>query len=239
MFMQSHPEPLPIRQPPQVDARYRKEGLHLSTEAGGEIKRTRQVRVAVPFWKNPRVWMIGGAVAVCGVIALVAFRVQQSVGGQDGTYVAQEEPINHEAVLAGPNQAAEESFTSSHGVLEELQDGVLVNEAWYYLEQADVAIVKEGEPCYRQSRTCALNQFQLDTERMLDEAAKANDTKAMNAALFRFEAVELARTLDQPPADLQIQTARAAIQSVVGYHERNFQLSVEKKAYELNQTDAR
>ncbi|MBD2429214.1 hypothetical protein [Phormidium sp. FACHB-1136] len=214
--------------PPPVPLNYRTE--RLETAPDGPIQNIHLV--PSPWWQNRRYWAVGGlsVVALCGV----AFAVAQSARvGTEGTYQSQTPGPNLDNVLAAGQHRLDGNYHDSRLVLEEVQRSVLENEAYRYRTEAERAVRLETDPCFGQQLICPLNRFQRDAQAQLDLAKAERDWGRAQAALFRVNAVELARSLPSVPTDPPINLAVIAIENLAQYHDRTHALSEEVKAHEI------
>jgi hypothetical protein len=214
--------------PPPVPLNYRQE--RIETAPDGPIQNIHLV--PLPWWQNRRYWAVGGlsAVALCGV----AFALAQSGRmGTEGTYQSENPGPNYDNVLAAANERLDGNYNDSRLVLEDVERSVLENEAYRYRTEAERAVRLETDPCYGQQLICPLNRFQRDAQAQLDIAKADRDWGKAHAALFRVNAVELARSLPSVPQDPPINLAVVAIENLALYHDRTHALSEEVKAHEV------
>jgi hypothetical protein len=190
--------------------------------------------VPAPWWQNRRYWVVGGlsVVAMAGVMFAFA---QSSRVGTEGTYQSENPGPNLDNVLAAASERLEGNYNDSRLVLEEVQRSVLENEAYRYRTEAERAVRLETDPCFGQQLICPLNRFQRDAQAQLDIAKGERDWGKAQAALFRVNAVELARSLPSVPQDPAINLAVVAIENLALYHDRTHSLSEEVKAHEIRQ----
>jgi hypothetical protein len=118
-------------------------------------------------------------------------------------------------------------------VLDDVARSVLENEAYRYRTEAERAVRLETDPCYGQQLICPLNRFQRDAQAALDIAKVERDWGKAQTALFRVEAVEVARSMDALPQDPPINLAVVAIENITQYHDRQHSLSQEVQAHEV------
>ena len=214
--------------PPPVPLDYRKEAFTPAPD--GPIQNIHLV--PLPWWQNRRYWAVGGLslVALCGV----AFAFAQSARvGSEGTYQSQSPGPNLDNVLAAGQHRLDGNYHDSRLVLEDVARSVLENEAYRYRTEAERAVRLETDPCFGQQLICPLNRFQRDAQTQLDLAKAERDWGRAQAALFRVNAVELARSLPSVPTDPPINLAVIAIENLAQYHDRTHALSEEVKAHEI------
>ena len=214
--------------PPPVPLDYRKETFAPAPE--GPIQNIHLI--PLPWWQNRRYWAVGGlsVVAVAGVLFALA---QSARVGTEGTYQSENPGPNLDNVLAAAHERLDGNYHDSRMVLEDVGRSVLENEAYRYRTEAEKAVRLETDPCYQQQLICPLNRFQRDAQAQLDIAKAERDWRKAHAALFRVNAVELARNLPSVPQDPPINLAVVAIENLAQYHDRTHSLSEEVKAHEI------
>ena len=214
--------------PPPVPLNYRSERIETAPE--GPIQNIHLV--PLPWWQNRRYWAVGGlsVAALAGVMFAVA---QSGRMGTEGTYQSENPGPNYDNVLAAASERLDGNYHDSRLVLEDVERSVLENEAYRYRTEAERAVRLETDPCYQQQLICPLNRFQRDAQAQLDLAKRERDWGKAQAALFRVNAVELARSLPSVPQDPPINLAVVAIENLALYHDRSHSLSEEVKAHEI------
>lgn len=218
------------RQPPAVPYQYRRETV---APAGKAIEYHDGVQlVAGPWYKNVRLLGFGGLTLV--VLAAVLFAASQARrAGDQGEYQIQETPADYARVL----EAAQGGLTSTHQdslrVLEEFESSVLSQEAHRYRSEAEKAIQKASDPCFGQTLDCAYGRYQSDAAAAVEHAYQRRDWQAMQAAIFRFNAVEAARESNTLPAEPSANLGRLSMLNTVDYHRRMNLLNAEVQANEL------
>jgi hypothetical protein len=214
--------------PPPVPLDYRSERIERAPD--GPIQNIHLV--PLPWWQNRRYWAVGGCAAVA--LAGVAFAFAQSGRmGTEGTYQSENPGPNYDNVLASASERLDGNYNDSRLVLEDVERSVLENEAYRYRTEAERAVKLETDPCYQQQLICPLNRFQRDAQAQLDIAKGERNWGKAHAALFRVNAVELARSLPSVPQDPPINLAVVAIENLALYHDRTHSLSEEVKAHEI------
>jgi hypothetical protein len=153
--------------------------------------------------------------------------------GTEGTYQSENPGPNYDNVLAAASERLDGNYHDSRLVLEDVERSVLENEAYRYRTEAERAVRLDTDPCYGQQLICPLNRFQRDAQAALDIAKVERDWGKAQAALFRVEAVEVARSMDALPSDPPINLAVVAIENMAQYHDRQHSLSEEVEAHEV------
>ena len=214
--------------PPPVPLDYRTECVAAAPD--GPIQNIHLV--PLPWWQNRRYWAVGGlsVVALAGVAVALA---QSGRMGTEGTYQSETPAPNVENVLAAAHERLDGNYHDSRMVLEDVQRSVLENEAFRFRTEAERAVRLPTDPCYGQQLICPLNRFQRDAQAQLDLAKADRDWGKAQAALFRVNAVELARSLPSVPQDPPINLAVVAIENLALYHDRTHALSQEVKAHDV------
>ncbi|QQE67463.1 hypothetical protein GFS31_41760 (plasmid) [Leptolyngbya sp. BL0902] len=214
--------------PPPVSLNYRTERLETAPE--GPIQNIHLV--PLPWWQNRRYWAVGGlsVVAVAGVVVALA---QSARVGTEGIYQSQTPGPNVDNVLAAGQSRMEGNYHDSRMVLEDVARSVLENEAYRFRTEAERAVRLSTDSCYQQQLICPLNRYQRDAQAQLDLAKSERDWGRAQAALFRVNAVELARSLPALPQDPPMNLAVIAIENIAQHHERLHSLSQEVKAHEI------
>jgi hypothetical protein len=214
--------------PPPVPLNYRQERIETAPDAPIQNFHL----IPLPWFQNRRYWAVGGlsVVAVAGVAFAFA---QAGRVGNEGTYQSDTPAPNYENVIAAASQRLDGNYHDSRLVLEDVQRSVLENEAYRYRTEAERAVRLETDPCYQQQLICPLNRFQRDAQAQLDIAKTERDWGKAHDALFRVNAVELARALPSVPQDPPINLAVVAIENLAQYHDRTHSLSEEVKAHEI------
>ncbi|MBD2428419.1 hypothetical protein [Phormidium sp. FACHB-1136] len=214
--------------PPPVPLDYRKETIETAPE--GPIQNI--YRVPLPWWQNRRYWAVGGLSLVA--LSGVAFALAQSGRvGNTGVYQSQNPGPNLDNVLSAAQDRLSGNYQDSRLVLEDVQRSVLENEAYRFRTEAERAVRRETDPCFGQQLICPLNRFQRDAQAQLDIAKTERDWRKANNALFRVNAVELARNLPSVPQDPPINLAVVAIENITQFHDRTHSLSQEVQAHEV------
>jgi hypothetical protein len=214
--------------PPPVPLDYRRE--RIETAPDGPIQNIHLV--PLPWWQNRRYWAVGGLSVAA--LAGVAFALAQSGRmGTEGTYQSENPGPNYDNVLAAASERLDGNYHDSRLVLEDVERSVLENEAYRYRTEAERAVRLDTDPCYGQQLICPLNRFQRDAQAQLDLAKADRDWGKAQAALFRVDAVELARSLPSVPQDPALNLAVVAIENLALYHDRTHSLSEEVKAHEI------
>ena len=214
--------------PPPVPLDYRRETIESAPD--GPIQNIHLV--PLPWWQNRRYWAVGGL----SVVALsgVAFAFAQSGRvGTEGIYQSDTPAPNYENVIAAAQDRLSGNYQDSRLVLDDVARSVMENEAYRYRTEAERAVRLETDPCFGQQLICPLNRFQRDAQAQLDLAKAERDWRKANAALFRVQSVELARSLGRLPQDPPINLAVVAIENIAQYHDRTHSLSDEVKAHEV------
>ena len=186
----------------------------------------------LPWWQNRRYWAVGGL--SLAALTGVAFALAQSGRvGNEGVYQSENPAPNYENVIAAAQDRLSGNYQDSRLVLDDVARSVLENEAYRYRTEAERAVRIETDPCYGQQLICPLNRFQRDAQAALDIAKVERDWGKAQAALFRVEAVEVARSMDALPSDPPINLAVVAIENMAQYHDRQHSLSEEVEAHEV------
>ena len=212
--------------PPAVHLQYRREVV------GGASPIQNIYLAPLPWWQNRRYWAAGG-IAFAALSGIAFALAQSGRTGDEGTYQSEQPGPNYENVLAVAQDRLSGNYEDSRLVLSDVSKAVLTNEAYRYRQQAEQAVMKPTDPCYQQQIICPLNRYQLDAQVMLDLAKADRDWGKANAALFRVEAVEQARSMAALPQDPPTNLAVVAIQNLVQYHDRQHSLSEEVQAHEV------
>jgi hypothetical protein len=219
-----------MNSPPPVPLDYRKEAFTPAPE--GPIQNI--YRVPLPWWQNRRYWAVGGL--SLAALTGVAFALAQSGRvGTEGVYQSENPAPNYENVIAAAQDRLSGNYQDSRLVLDDVARSVLENEAYRYRTEAERAVRQETDPCYGQQLICPLNRFQRDAQAALDIAKVERDWSRANAALFRVQAVELARSMTALPQDPPINLAVVAIENIAQYHDRTHSLSQEVQAHEVRE----
>jgi hypothetical protein len=214
--------------PPPVPLDYRKEAFAPAPE--GPIQNIHIV--PLPWWQNRRYWAVGGL--SLAALSGVAFAMAQSGRvGNEGVYQSENPAPNYENVIAAAQDRLSGNYQDSRLVLDDVARSVLENEAYRYRTEAERAVRLETDPCYGQQLICPLNRFQRDAQAALDIAKVERDWGKAQTALFRVEAVEVARSMDALPSDPPINLAVVAIENITQYHDRQHSLSQEVQAHEV------
>ena len=150
-------------------------------------------------------------------------------------YQSENPAPNYENVIAAAQDRLSGNYQDSRLVLDDVARSVLENEAYRYRTEAERAVRQETDPCYGQQLICPLNRFQRDAQAALDIAKVERDWSRANAALFRVQAVELARSMTALPQDPPINLAVVAIENIAQYHDRTHSLSQEVQAHEVRE----
>jgi hypothetical protein len=216
--------------PPPVPLDYRKEAF--APVPDGPIQNIHLV--PLPWWQNRRYWAVGGLslAALTGVAFAMA---QSSRVGNEGVYQSENPAPNYENVIAAAQDRLSGNYQDSRLVLDDVARSVLENEAYRYRTEAERAVRQETDPCYGQQLICPLNRFQRDAQAALDIAKVERDWSRANAALFRVQAVELARSMAALPSDPPLNLAVVAIENIAQYHDRTHSLSQEVQAHEVRE----
>jgi hypothetical protein len=216
--------------PPPVPLDYRRETIESAPD--GPIQNIHLV--PLPWWQNRRYWAVGGL----SVVALsgVAFAFAQSGRvGTEGIYQSDTPAPNYENVIAAAQDRLSGNYQDSRLVLDDVARSVMENEAYRYRTEAERAVRLETDPCFGQQLICPLNRFQRDAQAQLDLAKVERDWRKANAALFRVQSVELARSLGRLPQDPPINLAIISIENIAQYHDRTHSLSQEVQAHEVRE----
>ncbi|MGG6241761.1 hypothetical protein ACQ4N7_24305 [Nodosilinea sp. AN01ver1] len=212
--------------PPAVPLEYRREVV------SGASPIQNIYLAPVPWWQNRRYWAAGG-IAVAALSGIAFAFAQSGRTGDEGTYQSELPAPNYENVLAAAQDRLSGNYEDSRLVLADVGRSVLNNEAYRYRQQAEQDVLKPTDPCYQQQIICPLNRYQRDAQVMLDAAKGDRDWRQAQAALFRVEAVEVARSMAALPQDPPTNLAVVAIENLVQYHDRQHSLSEEVQAHEV------